>query len=721
MKKHLIAVLLVAVMCLSAFSACSLVGGLEKDVEVSLKVGNETWGPYTVNAFNNAIVPEAPAPVGKMFYGWTANADWQSKDFAEVAVSQNKGLIRYDDVKDYLKGESSITLYPVFGDIPRHDVAIAWYDKKSTSGLTQEVIDDFEKALRAFLTEQGKTPDAMDIVIRGYQGDVGTTCNAIKNDGDVDIMVGWSTRSNLEGTGGLKAGVDFLQNYGNITLIGAEKARYAARLGDSDLTKLVYDWILTTYGGGNAKKDYDVADEPVIPDPDPDPTPDPEPLPDTPLQITDKVLTVSIWNNPSGAWINNDQIEKLKTDFAEYLTKRSVDVSELTITWKVEEDVTDVATLVNSVNTAGNIDFIVACGKATSGLTNIEKTQVETTPYMTDGRYVAVMNKDNPRQLATVLYQFMTGKEFPMPEPTPDPDPNPETYDLVVAWYNISASGLTAEIMEAFKTALTEYLTAQGTTDLKVGVRLYEGKVAESCAAIKAAGDVDIMLGWKDSANLTGTGGWTAGTDFLEVYTNICIEPATARGAVRLTDTDLCKQVYSWIIETYAGEGGATKDYPVEATPDPDPDPNPDEPEQITETKLKVSVWYMGNQTNGLSEEQLESLKNDFNGYLTTLGVDVSNISITWVIETATKVADLGASVTNAESTKNPVDFIIACGKNVDSSTGAKLSNLIKYQIPSSKYMAADRYIALLHKDNPNQLAKALYEFMTGEAYPANA
>ena len=715
MKKHLIAVLLVAVMCLSAFSACSLVGGLEKDVEVSLKVGDETWGPYTVNAFNNAIVPEAPAPVGKMFYGWTADADWQSKDFAEVAVSQNKGLIRYDDVKDYLKGESSITLYPVFGDIPRHDVAIAWYDKKSTSGLTQEVIDDFEKALRAFLTEQGKTPDTMDIVIRGYQGDVGTTCNAIKNDGDVDIMVGWSTRSNLEGTGGLKAGVDFLQNYGNITLTGGEKARYAARLGDSDLTKLVYDWILTTYGGGNAKKDYDVADEPVNPDPEPTPDPDPDPLPEDPLEVTDTNLTVSVWNNASKAWISAEQLAKLKEDFSAYLTKRSVDVSTLSITWR-EETATKVAALGEAVTTAGDVDFILACGNNVdasdgAGLSNLEKYKVEASPYMAANRYVAVLHKDEPRQLATVLYQFMTGKEFPMPEPAPDPDPNPETYDLVVAWYNNKASGLTAEIKESFKTALTEYLTSQGKSDVKVGIRAYEGRVGETCTAIKSAGDVDIMLGWNDSANLTGTGGWTAGTDFLEVYTNICIEPATARGAVRLNDTDLCKQVYSWIIETYAGEGGATKDYPVEVTPDPDPDPNPDEPEQITETKLKVSVWNKN--FTWITEAQLEQLKTDFLAHLESLGLDTSKLEITWVVESATKVGDLGKSVINA----GDIDFIVGCAVNVETTGG--VPNLIKTPIPDSPYVnATDRYIALLHKDNPNQLAEILYDFMSTPSTP---
>lgn len=608
MKKHLVATLLVALMCLLAFSSCTLVGGLEKDVQVLLKVEvkddvgtevvTEIWGPYTVNTFNNAIVPEAQAPHGQMFYGWTADADWQSKDFADVVISQNKGLIRYDDVKDYAKGDKlSVTLYPVFGDIPRHDVAIAWYDKEKTSGLTQAVMDDFKTALYAFLTEQGKTPDTMDIVIRAYAGDVGTTCNAIKGDGDVDIMIGWAGKSNLEGTGGLKAGVDFLQNYGNITLTGGAKPRYAARLGESETTKLVYDWILATYGGDGATKDYDVADAPVTPvDPTPDdPKPD-EPKPDepsfTPLEITDSVLTVSIWNNSKGAWITNDQIEKLKTDFTEYLTKRSVDVSTLSITWKVEEDVTDVATLVNSVNTAGNIDFIVACGKATSGLTNIEKTPIAASPYMAADRYVAVLHKDEPRQLAAVLYEFMTGIEFPMPEaptepdpvdptpidPTPD-DPTPTQNSLVIAWYNASASGLSEDVMTAFETALKTYLTEQNpeNANLNIVIRAYDGKVGPSCAKIKEDGDVDIMVGWSTSSNLVDTGGLSAGTDFLQNYGNVKLTDK-ARYAARMSDSDITKLAYNWILTTYGGEGGATKDYDVADTAET-PAPNPDQTE----------------------------------------------------------------------------------------------------------------------------------------------
>jgi len=290
MRKHLITALIaVVVTCLAVLSGCSVVRGLEKDVQVVLKVNGEYQGCYTVNAFNNAIVPVPEAPQGLMFYGWTAEENWEEKGASEVAVSQNKGLIRYDDVKNYVKnGEWSVTLYPVFGEIPRHDIAIAWYDKVKTSGLDDGVIADFTTELYAFLTEKGFDPATMDIVIRPYAGNVGPTCDAIKNDGDIDIMIGWAAASNLEVTGGLNPGKDFLENNGNI-LINPDKARYAARLSDTENCKLIYEWIITKYAGeGGAELDYkwdgtptepDVPDMPDVPD-----TPDTPDVPDTPVQ-----------------------------------------------------------------------------------------------------------------------------------------------------------------------------------------------------------------------------------------------------------------------------------------------------------------------------------------------------------------------------------------------------------------------------------------------------
>ena len=97
------------------------------------------------------------------------------------------------------------------------------------------------------------------------------------------------------------------------------------------------------------------------------------------------------------------------------------------------------------------------------------------------------------------------------------------------------------------------------------------------------------------------------------------------------------------------------------------------------------------------------------------MGADVSKITINWTVETATKVADLVASVNAAGN----IDMVIGCGNNVNSE--GNLTNLVKFKIPASDYMAADRFVAVLHKDAPNQLAVILYEFMTASGFTANA
>ena len=707
MKKHLVATLLVAVMCLLTLSACSVVAGLENDVNITLNVnGNALDGNYVVNTFNNAIVPVPEAPKGDVFLGWTADKDWQNKDIADVALSQNKGLIRYDDVKNYAV-DGKITLYAVFGVQPRHDIAVAWYDKEKTSGLNQGVMDEFLTALKAFLTTQGYTPDSMDIVVRGYAGNVGPTCGAIMDDGDIDIMVGWAATSNIEGTGGMKRGVDFLQNYGNIKLTGAGKARYTAKLSDSEVANKVYQWILSTYADeGGATKDYDVADTPVVPDPDPDPNPD-----DTKLTITDNVLTVSVWSN-EGTWVSDAQLAKLKEDFNAYLTKRGVDVSTLVITWKVEE-ATKVAELGASVNAAGNIDFILGCGANVTtkgGVENVEKIAISSNDYMT-GRMIAVLNKDNPRQLAKILWEFVSGTKFPEaetpvdpdPTPTPDPEPTPDTSvdygkKLTVSiWNNTKGGWITEEQIAKLKTDFEAYLTEKGldvsTLSITWRVETDVTNVAALVAAVKAAGDVDFVLACGKNVNSDGN---LTNLEKLQVAESPCM---AANRYIAVLNKDnprlLAKVLYKFI---------SGQDYPESDTA-----------LTITDKELTVSIW---NNKKGewITTEQIDKLKADFESYLTSKGVDLTTITINWKVETdVTNVAALVNSVNNSEKT---VDFVLACGNNVNSD--GNLTNLEKIKFGSTDYMKDGRFIALLHKDKPNQLATLLWQFMYEQVFVAS-
>lgn len=708
MKKHLVATLLVAVMCLLTLSACSVVAGLENDVNITLNVnGNALDGNYVVNTFNNAIVPVPEAPKGDVFLGWTADKDWQNKDIADVALSQNKGLIRYDDVKDYAV-DGKITLYAVFGVQPRHDIAVAWYDKEKTSGLNQGVMDEFLTALKAFLTTQGYTPDSMDIVVRGYAGNVGPTCGAIMDDGDIDIMVGWAAASNIEGTGGMKRGVDFLQNYGNIKLTGASKARYTAKLSDSEVANKVYQWILSTYAGeGGATKDYDVADTPVVPDPDP--TPDPGDI-----VITDNTLVVSVWNKPDGSWISTEQLEKLKTDFAAYLTEHKVDVSALHITWRVEEDTTNVAALVASVKAAGDVDFVLACGNnvnSRGNLENLEKIAVPDGTYMTANRMIAVLNKDNPRQLAKILWEFVSGTKFPEaetpvdpdPTPTPDPEPTPDTSvdygkKLTVSiWNNTKGVWITEEQIAKLKTDFEAYLTEKGldvsTLSITWRVETDVTNVAALVAAVKAAGDVDFVLACGKNVNSDGN---LTNLEKLQVAESPYM---AANRYIAVLNKDnprlLAKVLYKFI---------SGQDYPESDTA-----------LTITDKELTVSIW---NNKKGewITTEQIDKLKADFESYLTSKGVDLTTVTINWKVETdVTNVAALVNSVNNSEKT---VDFVLACGNNVNSD--GNLTNLEKIKLGSTDYMTDGRFIALLHKDKPNQLATLLWQFMYEQVFVAS-
>lgn len=246
MKKHWIAAFVVIVICFMGFTGCSAAKALEKDLQAVLEVDGEYYDCHTVNIFNNAVVSEPEPPQGKTFKGWTVWETWTEEEADSVPVMANKSLIRYDDIKDYVVGsETSVTLHAVFLPVPRKDLVIAWYNNNN-SKITEEHMQDFETRMYAYLKTQNYAPENMDIVIRGYTGQVGDSCSAIKKDGDVDIMVGWSGESNLSTQASWEMGKDYIDIVGKIKI--SEKERYAARLTDTELCNLVYKWIQSEYG-----------------------------------------------------------------------------------------------------------------------------------------------------------------------------------------------------------------------------------------------------------------------------------------------------------------------------------------------------------------------------------------------------------------------------------------------------------------------------------------
>ncbi len=430
MKRRFMAVLIALVMCLAAFSGCSALKGLERDVQVILQNEGEYVGTYTVNIFNNAVVPEMTKD-GYQFRGWSVKDNWTAGVDSEELLSENTGLIRYDDIKDYIGKDSlSITLYAAYSEIPHHDLVIAWYNKETTSGLTQESIDAFQSELYAYLTTQGYTPEQMDIVIRGYSGDVGTTCSEIKKDGDVDIMIGWSSTSNITGTGGMTEGVDFLQNVGGVTIGTAE--RYAARLTNDELTRLVYRWIFDTYS------------ETPLPEYPDDPTTDPDPEPD----LSDRSLKIA-WYNDDISGLNPLIIANFEAALKAYLAESGYPMAEMNIELRAYEG--DVATSCGAIMQDGDIDIMLGWGKnigTTGGMTSGTDfiQNVSGIPMGGKSRYIARVTDAAITKLVFAWLQT---------QPAQDSLAAVEITDtkLVIGWYaKTSTTGLKEEMLTAFET-----------------------------------------------------------------------------------------------------------------------------------------------------------------------------------------------------------------------------------------------------------------------------
>lgn len=410
MKKILTAVLLVLVMCVSALAGCTLVKGLEKDVQIVVEVNGEYRGLYTVNAFNNAIVPlpeekDNPDPKNLMFYGWTPEADWQEKGAANVHLSANKSVVRYDDVKDFVGDSAKVTIYAVYGEIPVYDLVVAWYNKPATSGLDESVIGGFKDNLYAYLTSKSYTPAEMEIDIRSYAGNVGPTCEAIKNDNNVDIMLGWKDMTNLRDTGGMKPGVDFLYNYGNIWVKpDFKEGRYAAKLNEKDLTNLVYDWILEEYAGeGGATVDYDYTkDESLTPAPEPEePTPAPE------LGEYDKKLVVGGYIVDSTTGLTETMMKNFEAKIKEYLTAENLTDVELVIRLyanDAEGNKLTVAKVGEMVNAAADVDILIGMGGNITSTGKIATVKLESYTIATKSRKLAQLNEDS---LAAKVFAWM--------------------------------------------------------------------------------------------------------------------------------------------------------------------------------------------------------------------------------------------------------------------------------------------------------------------------
>ena len=576
MKKYLIAAFIAMMTCLAVLSGCAAVKGLERDVQVILENDGEYVGTYTVNQFNNAVVPEMEKE-DLMFRGWSVLEDWTEED-GDYYLTENTGLIRYDDIKDFVVGDSlSITLYAAYAPIPARDLVIAWYDKETTSGLNQSYMDSFKTQLYAYLTSQGYSPESMDIVIRGYSGDVGTTCSEIMKDSDVDIMVGWSSTSNITNTGGLVEGEDFIENNGGIT-IGA-KERYAARLTDTELCNLVYKWIFEEYSETG--------------------------LPEDPEPATEADLVIAWYNrhtDSTDSGLTQEIMDSFATELNAYLTTQGYNPSDMQIVVRAYSGA--VGDSCASILQTGDVDIMVGWS-----------SNIDTTGGMTEGadfimnvggvsigtaeRYAALLtNTELSKLVYTWIFDTYSDVTLPeIPETPVDPDPQPEPQSqLVIGWYAKSeTSGLDQTIVSVFTRGLKEYLESSGT-ECDVIVRGYDGNVDDVISAVDADGDVDIMVGMK-KFDYDGV---------MDVQNDVAMGKETGRRIHLLDDGEVSKLVYDWLKTDDARA--------LLLTPE-------------AQTKLVIG-WYAKSGTSGLDQTIIDNFTAGLNEYLAALGYTAENLEV---------------------------------------------------------------------------------------------
>ena len=356
MRRQIVFVILAVLACLAALTGCSRAKANEKDIQVVLEVNGKVQDTVTVNIFNNAVVSEPAATENKVFKGWTTAATWTDDEVDSLPVTPNTGLIRYKDIKDAVAGASrSVVLKAVFAPVPRRDLVIAWYAKEGTSGLNQSHMDSFESELKAYLKSIGKDPEKMDILIRGYDGGVADTCAAIKKDADVDIMVGWSSTGNLTGTGGWTEGSDFLENVGGITI--GSKARYTARITDSDFIRQVYAWIQSRYGAAPAEATASTQNAPAPASPTPVAT---EQAPAVQGQASDGKLVVGWY-----AKTDTSGMDQKTADSLENIVEGSEEIQ--TLVRNISQASEEQNDAINQINTViGQIYSVVSANTSSS-------------------------------------------------------------------------------------------------------------------------------------------------------------------------------------------------------------------------------------------------------------------------------------------------------------------------------------------------------------------
>lgn len=262
MKKHLIAVIIAVVMCLSVLSGCSLMKSLQDDVTVVAKDGTHVLKTGVVNTFNSMIMPtskadgqslEDSADSGYYFAGWAVKENWkEGEEGCDESQFFGKEYITYADVKDFAT-DGSVALYPAYKIKINYFFVFGYYAWTSTSGLDEATMKPIAEALEAYLNMNYSTeistfvesdPEHNKVFdMRGYNpggNSIGGAGDMVNKDGDVGVFFGGG--SNMDSTGKMYCYAK--TNTDNSCIhIGGKSSRVAGLLQNDGISIAVFNWF----------------------------------------------------------------------------------------------------------------------------------------------------------------------------------------------------------------------------------------------------------------------------------------------------------------------------------------------------------------------------------------------------------------------------------------------------------------------------------------------
>ena len=255
-KTKKIALAFTSLLGLVSISGCA-VNYFEDEINVVFVNEGEIVDYGVVSQFTNIQSPtisDAYIPTDYRFLGWTGYAlnklDTSSVEAFRSQYISGGRMIHYMDVKPFAVNKT-VTLEALImhkDDIPKeyHYAVVAWYDKAATSGIVSDQITTLSNKLNTYLLGNGVSQDDVNtIVFRPYSGNVGPTTGQILFDGDVDIMLGWGSLSNITTTGSIPESMVLQSEPYQVTYGGEIKNRYIHRLSDTVGSIAVTNYLLT--------------------------------------------------------------------------------------------------------------------------------------------------------------------------------------------------------------------------------------------------------------------------------------------------------------------------------------------------------------------------------------------------------------------------------------------------------------------------------------------